>query len=399
MSRAADDYDSLASAFLGGPSRERSRQPSVGLPSLLVVGNVPTLAGIWIAQFADHHARTAGPVALVRLDGSASRGELFRGQGRALPSDPAQWLERASAITRNWILCVDSQVDASSIALAGCPISFLSGTDEAALAAMMRSIEAIDAAAVGGGIKSLKVGLAMVGSPEETAKIAAQKVTRWASEHCLVTQVSMAMHAQRVDRVESTGPVPLSMFSELDVPSAAEYIGIAIEGSSMRMGTPRAIEPMAAAAVTPVTPATPAPPRMVESAPRAAAPVASNSLIADFFPELVSIPFSCPQCKDVVLASDASGALHLIRAGSEASGLRIASAWARGNWNLLCAAVSALNLEGARIVEHLLLEDAKAAASLHRTGLLLHAKVEIRAGGMLIRQRIDLNDEQSAAAE
>ena len=85
MTRAADDFDALAGAFLTPGKPARQRRDAVYPPTLLVVGNVPTLAGIWIAQFADQMARTKGPVALVRLDGAASRGwrQGRRGRWRA----------------------------------------------------------------------------------------------------------------------------------------------------------------------------------------------------------------------------------------------------------------------------------------------------------------------------
>ena len=88
MSRAPDDFDGITSAFLGGVSGGAKSRPVAQaslMPTLLIVGNVPTLAGIWIAQYADQHARIAGPVALIRLDGAAD-GDLF-GYSIARPLD------------------------------------------------------------------------------------------------------------------------------------------------------------------------------------------------------------------------------------------------------------------------------------------------------------------------
>lgn len=147
MSRAPDDFDGITSAFLGGgssgygTSKSRAVAQTSLMPTLLIVGNVPTLAGIWIAQYADQHARTSGPVALIRLDGAASRGEVYRAQGRALPTDGGAWMERASIFARSWIVCTDCQTDASAIALSGCSLVLLSGTDETALAAAKRQLK------------------------------------------------------------------------------------------------------------------------------------------------------------------------------------------------------------------------------------------------------------------
>jgi hypothetical protein len=49
-----------------------------------------------------------------------------------------------------------------------------------------------------------------------------------------------------------------------------------------------------------------------------------------------------------------------------------------------------------RIIEHLILEDARDAVSLHRTGVLLHALVGVPGAA---RARVDLNDERSAGIE
>ena len=131
MSRAPDDFDGITSAFLGGVSGGAKSRPVAQaslMPTLLIVGNVPTLAGIWIAQYADQHARIAGPVALIRLDGAASRGEVYRAQGRALPTDGVAWMERASIFARSWIVCTDCQSDPTAIALSGVSLGSASSS-------------------------------------------------------------------------------------------------------------------------------------------------------------------------------------------------------------------------------------------------------------------------------
>ncbi len=385
MSRAADDFDALAGAFLTGSGGAKQRRDLVQGPTLLVVGNVPTLAGIWIAQYADQMARTQGPVALVRLDGAASRGEVFRGQGRALPNDATKWLERAGAITRNWILCVDSQAGASGIIESGCQIVFLSGTDEAALAALRKKIEALDLSAREHGVKSLPIGMAFVGSADDVSSEASARLVAWAKERAMIAQPVLAMQAQRVDRVESTGPVPLPMFSGLDEASAAELIALAIEGSPVRLDAAAPVTAVPEAAVA-------APARSPVPEMRAAAPLTQ----VDLFPEFSRIPFECPDAPRVQLGCDSAGALHLVASGSDANTLRVARGWARGNWKLLCAAHPSLNATAPQIVEHLLLDDAREAIVLHRTGLLLHAIVAVGGSHISARVRVDLNDAASA---
>ncbi len=420
MSRAPDDFDGITSAFLGGgsniskqsgfvkgsPSKFPHGQP---MPTLLIVGNVPTLAGIWIAQYADQHARTSGPVALIRLDGAASRGEVYRAQGRALPTDGGAWMERASIFARSWIVCTDCQTDASAIALSGCSLVLLSGTDETALAAAKKTIEAVVQAGKVGGAEPCEIALAFVGSPETSAQAACNSLIAWAAERTISVRLSLGAHSPRVDRVESSGPVPLAMLSSLDVAAALEFIGIAMNGNPDRfsdrerpMARPEIASPQAHMAQS-QAPANFAP---KDVTPSIAAPLpttsqqessaTSSGVVRDYFPEFTALAFNCPDAANVQLASDEFSALHLIQSNTGANGLRIAAGWARANWKLLCAACPQLNSSNARIIEHILLDDARDAALLHRTGVLLHARIDVAVMGTVVRRRVDLNSSETA---
>ncbi|MSR69634.1 MAG: hypothetical protein EXS17_04735 [Phycisphaerales bacterium] len=391
MSRAADDYEGLTTAFLGGsssggasssnPSRGRPASRAQEMPGVLVVANVPTLAGIWIAQYADQLARSVGAVALVRLDGAASRAEIYRAQGRAMPLDGSAWLERASAFARAWIVCVDSRCSSAELVQCGCALTLMSGTDETAIAAARRLIESIVQAASTLGVATPPIGLVFVGSPHEAAQSATDALIAWASERSYGLQLALTAHAPRVDRVESTGAVPLGMLSALDLSAATEFVAMAMSGSQSRFAS-------APVAPAPVAPA-PAP------AP-AALPQPSSSIVPEFFAHFVALPFNCPDAPLVHLARDDAGALHLIQSGNAANTLRVASAWARANWALIVAACPRLRANPPHIIEHLLLDDARDGALLHRTGVLLHARIEVTVGSSIVRQRIDLNDSTSA---
>ncbi len=433
MSGRADEFGGLADLFMsgaaarGGDATGQSTAGSSGralravgvaaAPRVLLVGNVPTLAGIWIAQYADQCARADGPVALIRLDGAATRGEIYRSEGRALPSDGSAWLERASAFARRWIVCVDSLTDAAVVLDPGGEIVLLSGTDETAMAGVRRTIEslAVASAARGG---SLAVGLALVGCSFDAAEASVQSLAEWARGKSLLVRLALAAHAQRVDRVESSGPVPLSVLGALDAPSAIEMVSMAMQGNAsrrserdvprLRLDDARAVDARAADGPPPGWPAA-----VAVTAPRAVAPVeaaqpavvptvaaavtevvADASALASLFPELQPLAFNCPDAPRVVLAVDARG-LHLLAAENAAAELRVAAAWARANLALLCAAVPAVAARSA-ITEHLLLDDAAHAVGLHRSGVLLHAAVEFDVGGRPARKRIDLNNEQNA---
>ena len=116
----------------------------------------------------------------------------------------------------------------------------------------------------------------------------------------------------------------------------------------------------------------------------------------DYFPEFTALAFNCPDAANVQLASDEFSALHLIQSNTGANGLRISAGWARANWKLLCAACPQLNSSNARIIEHILLDDARDAALLHRTGVLLHARIDVTVMGTVVRRRVDLNSSETA---
>lgn len=407
MSRAADDYDGLTAAFLGGPSlagasRPRATTRAQELPTVLVVANVPTLAGIWIAQYADQLARTVGAVALVRLDGAASRAEVYRAQGRAMPLDGSVWLERASAFARAWIVCVDSRCSATELVQCGCTLTLMSGTDEAAIAAARRVIESVVQASNAAAVATPPIDLVFVGSPQESAQSATDSLIAWATDRSYAVQLAMTAHAPRVDRVESTGPVPLAMLSGLDLSAATEFVAMAMRGSQTRfapeaVAAPVQVAPAAESVRVPaqVAPSF-APPSVHAARPQVAPVAAPPAIVQDFFSHLTAIPFNCPDAPLVHLACDDAGALHLIQSGSATHTLRVATGWARANWALLAAACPRLQANSPHIIEHLLLDDARDAALLHRAGMLLHARIEIAVGSAIVRQRIDLNDAASA---
>ena len=391
MSAAADDYDGLTTAFLGGSGGSRPLARARALPTLLVVGNVPTLAGIWIAQYADQCARAIGSVALIRLDGAATRGEMYRAQGRTMPLDGGAWLERASVFARGWIVCVDSRADAADLVHSGCAITLMSGSDETAIAAARRLIESIVQASTGAGAIP-QIDLVFVGSPEAAARSAADGMIAWASQRGMQVRLEMTGHAARVDRVESTGPVPLAMLSGLDLAAATELIALAMDGAPSRFSTERA--PPAA---SPAAPQTASPPAMTVGAPTTTPPDHEpQSLVREYFSQLTPLPFTSPDAPLVHLASDELDRLHLIQSGNAPHALRVAAAWARANWTLITMACPHLQANPIQVVEHLLLDDAREAACLHRTGILLHARIDIAVGGARVRQRIDLNDAASA---
>lgn len=398
MAGAGDHIDDLAGAYLGrgggvppaaGGGARLAPAGSSDALHLVVVGNVPALAGIWLAQLADQCARSAGPVGLVRLDRHAPRAELYRSDGRALPGDAHEWLSRAAASAVRWLVCASTDSTPRSVIAAEAPVLLVTGTDEAALAAARRTIAGIAAEAASAGVPAPEIEIAVVGSPSEVATRAFESLDRWSAADPAVAsagcRLALAMVAPRVERIDVAASVMMPGFAELTPREAIERVRAA-----MRSGADRfledAPEPRIVAERVRQVP--------VEAPPRAAPPTARAGSLA-LFPEWTPLAIECPDAPDVSFAIE-GGTVHLLSADASMRTLRVAAAWIRAQWTLVAALAPGLDRARPAVREHLLLDDPRLAIPLHRCGVLLHARVQLTVGGTVVSQRIDLNDAASA---
>ena len=404
MPGAGDHIGDLASAYLGGrePAQRAPRDPDP--VHLVIVGNVPALAGIWLAQLADQCAREAGPVGLLRLDPHAPRAELFRADGRALPSEPAAWMQRAGALAVRWLVCAMGESGARSMIAAEAPLMLVTGTDEAALAAARRIIGGICAEASSLGVDAPEIQLAVVGSAPEVARSAADALSRWAGTDPAVAAsgltVSLTLVAPRVERIAPSASVMLPAFAALTPREAVERVREASRAGVSRFLEPE--EPLGRiAAAEPAlqvpgarlveSPAAAAPPRMAH----AASPRPAGHDLCALFPEWTALRIECPDARDVAFAAG-DGAVHAISTDTSLRGLRVAAAWLRMQWSIISALAPGLDPAAPRVREHLVLDDPKDAVPLHRCGILLHARLPVTVGAAAMHQRIDLNDASTA---
>jgi len=466
MAGAGDHIDDLARAYLGsggtapGTGRGARLAPAGSTDALhiVIVGNVPALAGIWLAQLADQCARSAGPVGLVRLDRHAPRAELYRSDGRALPADPDAWLNRAAASAVRWLVCATSDCAPRTVIAAEAPVLLVTGTDEAALAAARRSITGIAAECADAGVPAPEIEVAVVGSPSETASRAFDALQQWAASDSSVTtagiRLSLAMVAPRVERLDVAAAVMLPAFAELTPREAIERVRSAMRAGADRfMGdapaparlsapspAPRGARPTAAPLVPPAkdideplewslddapaalpiqssrppttaAPANAAPPSRTSgstvptpareqavarpAAPRSTPAVPARAGALALFPEWTPLAIECPDAPDVSFAIE-GGTVHLLSADTSMRTLRVAAAWIRAQWSLVAALAPGLDRARPTVCEHLMLEDPRHAIPLHRCGVLLHARVQVSVAGAVVVQRIDLNDAASA---
>lgn len=420
MSRG--QFDDLAAHFMSGPGAaspsnfggtggaRSGRGPSAlgsNAPVTLVVcGNLPNLAGIWVSNFADRIARSTGPVALVRMDPDVIRAEVIRPGGRAI-APGAGWLASVQRFATRWMIGVRECASAGEIVASGKPIDFLTGLDEAALAAAKRRISSLVTAARDAGAIEPRITITPVGGAQEAATATAAGLAAWASKE-LGVELYCASGLPYVDRIEISGSGEFPQESNL---SLAGVIAACLNSSAAPSAPPESEAPQRVPKAAPPKPAAwtapklappiaavaqpaPMPAPALAPAAAAAAPDAAEDL-ASWFEDLTSIAFRPPASPTVTLAVDGAGQLHLLAREASLDALRKARVWAQQHWPLLCAAQPRL-AAAAQFVEHILLDRAADGARLHGLGVRLHALVHIRVDGLEVRRRIDLNDETSA---
>lgn len=429
---SSEQFDDLAAHFMSGPgpispgggsASGRSGRPPAAVFSpapvtLVVCGNLPNLAGVWVSYFADRIARTTGPVALVRMESQSVRAEVIRPGGRAV-APGAGWLASVQRFATRWMIGVGERATPAEIIASGKPIDFLTGVDEAALAAAKFRIGALVTAAREAAAPDPRINITAVGAKEDLASATAAQLAGWARNE-LGVELTCAAALPPVDRIEVGGSGELaelahqslaavieSCLSVSATPNRAAESEVAWRAAKpaplMRPAAapPRPVGPLPSFAPAPkfTPPATPAPAPLPSFAPAPAAssapvPAAQDDL-ALWFEELTSIAFRPPVSPTVTLAFDAGGQLHLLARESSLDALHKARVWAQQHWPLLRAAQPTLGAT-AQIIEHIMLDRAADGARLHGLGVRLHALVHIRVDGLEVRRRIDLNDETTA---
>ncbi|MDA0803079.1 MAG: hypothetical protein O2819_04915 [Planctomycetota bacterium] len=466
MSLGSSPFDDIARSFLGSPreATPRAAEPpllppehaeldprGVRIMAIAISGNLPGIAGIWLVQYADRLARQCGPVALLTHDGLHYSGQILHAEGRAMPSEEAGWMGHATRFVRRWIVAAPEGSRADDIvAVHDADIVLLTGADEAAAAAARLKLVDLADAARAKGIQPRAVSVVVLGAKEPAAKELVRRLGDYAYRE-LDMIVAAGGSMQRIDRIDTTGPVALpglgsarpSLLSALihetaDPEGEGEFGGIqhfgathassapkSTSGTAPVMGQSAAPDPLEGFLADPKMPSpmsthpepvqtraiddpgvpavVPRAPRPAGATPPASAPAPSapstataGAALASLFDDLVLLAPRAAGAQGVEFAADLGGRLHLLSTDGSTRDLRIASAWARNNWLLLATACRELR-GGARavIVEHLFVDNAPDAVPLHGCGLRLHLRVRSASG----TTRIDLNDEGSARPE
>ncbi|MBI1304823.1 MAG: hypothetical protein GC172_13720 [Phycisphaera sp.] len=127
-------FDRNLDAFLGPAQAAAVSRPR----TVLLVGNLPMMSGLWISQYADREARDRGPVCLLRMERDAVQVEVFRTGGARPAVRPqatlAEALRAVAPLVGAWFI-VPPTPSGVSIPDATEEVVVLTGADEPAVVA------------------------------------------------------------------------------------------------------------------------------------------------------------------------------------------------------------------------------------------------------------------------
>jgi hypothetical protein len=432
----ADAYGSLTALFTSGggsPSRPTSADgPRVGEVTVVLVGNLPVMAGLWTTQFADEVARAHGPTALVRFEREDLTLELLRADGRQVPPPGAGavagWLPRAAAGLRRWVACVPAEAPPVDAVIGAERVVLLMGADEAAVTGSYLRLKQLSDECTNRGHPLSKVGIAIAGASPEQADQAYARLGD-AVRSFLGIETDLAARLPRIERVESSAR---ATYPASECPAAAEFLQslrrareaaarrfddtaeapapIPIDASvHAKPAAPKVSAPAAPPSAVP-TPGAPvvaaASPAAVTAAPAAAsvppaipavAAAANVALPARLVPLLRGLRplgLECPAVPEIELALDDELRLHVVGRADQLARVRAAHAWATAHRELLGLAFADLR-GGFEIRERIVLDDARQAVALHGTGVLLDVVVRAETPSGPVQVVLPLNDAAS----
>ncbi|MDZ4755230.1 MAG: hypothetical protein SGJ11_12150 [Phycisphaerae bacterium] len=381
-----------------------------------IVGHLPVMGGLWVTQYADQIARREGPTALVRLERGQLTLELlrapqFRGRLEAAESLDEGLHVLAEAAAR-WVICPQGEAAVDGPLPAGA-LTLLTGADDAATVAAYRVMKNLAERWHIAGWPVPPVGLVVLGASDERVGEVMAKLDQ-ATKAFLDVELSVAGTYQRMDAIESAGrrtfllaesgpeptlndvcrrirvasgrirraprSAPASPPAELamsgtrpELKLAPKPIGREVIGAKLATAGGTAAP---GARITPLA-------REVHTAPRVApAAIDRPTSLVSQIAGLDALPISCPAHRDVELAVDANGALHLVVAHSSMAALRPVEAWARAHADLLRLACGRVDCD--TIVSHVVTTDAPAVVPLHGVGIRLHLIVQTVDGSVCV---------------
>jgi hypothetical protein len=241
MSAVQDDpFERNLDAFLG---------PQAGRRTLVLVGHLPVMSGLWLSQYADRVARDRGAVCMLRLEHDAVTLEVLRANGRRPAVRPQATLAEAmravaSAVT-TWMV-VPRANDAIEIPSAIEEITILTGADEPAVVSAYRLVKScVESSAAAGAILP-PISVAVLGADDEECARVAEKLDK-TTRAFLHVDLPVRGGLQRVAPVEST----FRGTFDAEAPKLAQILAMVAEAERTAPVAQPAVAVAAAAATAP----------------------------------------------------------------------------------------------------------------------------------------------------
>lgn len=427
MTQTSDAFGSLTALFTSDTAASPAGDAAGTAPvAVVLVGNLPVMAGLWTTQLADEVARHAGPTALVRFERDEVTVELLRAEGRTLPP-PApdalgKWLPRGAVAIRRWVVCVAADTPPAEVLAGDGELLLMTGADEAAVVHAYQRLKLLTEEAAHAGDPLQRVSLVVAGADDERVEAVAAKLGE-AARSFLGIELPVAARLPALGRVESSATVS---YPADECPTFREFMAAlqrartdsaerltagpaahASQAPSAAGATaPRAASMLAAAVPAPSAPApsAPAPSAPAPSAPAPSAPAPSAPATAGdgyrllpLLPTLRPLGISCPAVPEIEMALDAEGKLHIVGRADQLARVRAVRTWAIQHRALLGLAFAEL-ARAFDVRERIVVTDARQAIPLHGSGLLLDLVVEVATPAGTVRALVPLNDQVTAGA-
>ena len=172
MNDGPDPYDELTALFVTEPD-ETARSGPAATIEMVVVGNLPVRASLWLPPYADALAREAGPTALLRLDNEVPFLQLLRAPETLATQ---RWPTLVDAIAdlgphiRTWVVRPPLDASPGVLSTCGCDrITILCSVNDTAIVDAYQRSKALVDGARDRGAEPPALGVAVLGSDRHSA--------------------------------------------------------------------------------------------------------------------------------------------------------------------------------------------------------------------------------------
>jgi hypothetical protein len=207
MSAVQDNpFDRNLDAFLGTRTPDR-KGASGATRTLVLVGNLPVLSGLWLSQYADREARERGAVCMLRVDSDAVQLELFVANGRRPSIRPqatlAEALRSVAPSVSAWLVAPRTS-DAVAVPADANEIVVLTGADDPAVIAaytlVKRCVESIESR--GDARSRPRISVTVLGASDDESALVEQRLDK-TTRAFLDVDLPVRGGLQRVKPIES----------------------------------------------------------------------------------------------------------------------------------------------------------------------------------------------------